>query len=226
MGRLREDVQRREKKEEKKRGDVWVREEVLKGLEESATARLLGALLLEENSLDSLVEDSLEVLVGLGRALDVLDRVELLCESCALLRCDGLLALGAELRKKRLVCACVHLGAHKDLGDIRAEVGHLRIPLGLHVLKGDRVRHREAHKEHGRIGIRKRTQTVVFLLTGSIPQTKLDVLVAGLNIDHIVIKNSRDVVLWELVVRIADQQTRLADSTITDNNKFDCDVCC
>lgn len=54
-------------------------------LEECATATLLCALLLEKNGLDGFIEDSLHVGGSLCGALDIFNRVELLCESITFL---------------------------------------------------------------------------------------------------------------------------------------------
>jgi hypothetical protein len=132
-----------------------------------------------------LVKDGLEVVAGLGRALEVLDRLDLLGEVVGLIHIDGRLTLAAKLLQCGVIVTQICLGADQNLGHVRAEVHHLWVPLGADVLETDRVHNAEAHQEHIRVRIAKRTQSIVLLLTSCIPQTQFDGLITGCEVNDI-----------------------------------------
>lgn len=145
-------------------------------LEKLALALLL--LLGEEHSLDSLVEDGLEVVTVLCRALEVADGLDLLGQSITHLWGNGSLPARLELINGCGIRPQIDLGADQNLRDIGAEVNHLGIPLigcqqrrrtsnetstnlGLNVLVGSRVDNREANEEDIGVGVREGTKTIV-----------------------------------------------------------------
>ena len=96
-------------------------------LEKLALALLL--FLGEEHSLDGLIEDGLEVITVLRRALQVTNGLDLLRESIALLGSDGRLTACLQLVDSRSVRAKIDLRSDEDLRNIGAEVNNLRVPL-------------------------------------------------------------------------------------------------
>lgn len=66
----------------------------------AAAALLLGALLRVEHGADGVVKDGLEALLRQGRALEILDRLDLLLARKAGRVCDGRDALGLELAER------------------------------------------------------------------------------------------------------------------------------
>lgn len=228
------------------------------------SAELLSLAGREQHGLDGLVEDGLEVLAGLGRALEVLDGLDLLGEVLTLLGLDRLLAVVLELLERAGVVAEIELGADEDLRNVGAEVDHLREPLGGNVLERHGIRDREAHEEDVGIGVAQRAQAVllwgvavalvvvvvsisrnhpsrsppvthltpptqaseqardtyIFLLTGRIPEAELDGLVAGREVDDVVVEHGRDVVLGEAVVGVRDEQAGLTHSTVADHDEL------
>lgn len=100
---------------------------VVCGLEERAASLLL--LLRVKDGLDSVVEHILQIGLGLGRALEVLDGLDLLRQLLSLgSRHDGL-AARAQLLKGIGIITEIQLGSYQDIGDIGAEVHELGIPL-------------------------------------------------------------------------------------------------
>jgi hypothetical protein len=51
----------------------------------------------------------------------------------------------------------------------------------------------EANQDNVRIGVGKRSETVIILLTGGIPKGQLDVLAIDLDVGNVVLENSGDV---------------------------------
>ena len=58
---------------------------------------------------------------------------------------------------------------------------------------GRRADDREADEEDVGLGVRERAETVVILLTGSIPETQVDGLAVDHHVGAVVVKHSRDV---------------------------------
>lgn len=159
--------------------------------------------------------------MGEGRALHVLDSTDFLGHLHALLVGDGGLTLGTELFDGLLVLAKIELGTSEDDGGVGAVVGDLREPLGTDVFKRGRIDDRIGNQENIGLGVGQGTETIVVLLTGSIPKTKVD----GLAVDHdvrgVVIEHSGDVLTREGVRSVRNQQTSLTDGSVTDNLSFD-----
>jgi len=146
------------------------------------------------------VEDLDEALLCGGRALEVLDGADLGSLLFALLLGDGTaLVLGLETLECLGVCAEIELGADEDDGGGGAVVLHLRAPLGGHVLKGGWAHNAETDKENIGLGIAQRTQTVIVLLSGCIPEAKVHSLAVDNKIGAVVVKHSGDVLAGERI---------------------------
>jgi hypothetical protein len=94
--------------------------------------------------------------------------------------------------------------------------------LGLHVLEGSRAHDGKADKEHVRLWVRERTETVIILLSSSIPESKVNDFAINHHVSRVVVEDSWDVLAREGIGCVADKETSLSDSTITNNDAFDC----
>ena len=66
--------------------------------------------------------------------------------------------------------------------------------------------------------VAERAQTVVVLLTGGVPESQADGLVVDHDTRRVVVEDGRDVLAREGVGGVGDEQTCLADSTVTGDN--------
>ena len=102
----------------------------------------------------------------------------------------------------------------------RRMTGDLGVPLRAHVLEARGVRNAEAEQEHVRLRVAQRPQPVVVFLPCRVPQPQVD----GPPVDHdigtIVVEDRRDVLAGKGVRRVADQQTRLTNSTVAEDDTF------
>lgn len=124
------------------------------------------------NGCTYLVEHVLQLVLGEGAALDVLDGAEVLGHALAVLFPHRLHLLFGELIAHARVLAKVDLGAHDEAGDARAVVVDLGKPLLPDVFKGSGGGDREAHEENVGLGVGQGSQAVVVLLTGGIEQSE------------------------------------------------------
>jgi hypothetical protein len=62
----------------------------------------------------------------------------------------------------------------------------------------ERARTREANKENISLRVGERSETIIILLTGSIPKRKRDCLVGNLNVGRVVVEHSGNVLLHHL----------------------------
>ena len=160
------------------------------------------------------------------RAFDVLDGLELLGESFALLAGDGLeLVLGKLVESARLL-AQVDLGADEQEGRLLAMMQYLGHPLLLDVLVRGRIDHAEAHEEHVRLRIAERPEAVVVLLAGRVEQAECVRLAADHHRHRIVVEHCRHVLAGKLVRRVGYEQTRLADRSVAHYHALDRLHCC
>jgi len=175
----------------------------------------------EEDDLEGLVKHVLEAPLCQAGALHVLDGLDLLGQSLALGHRKGLLSLFPELCDRLWVVSEVDLGPDEDDAGCGAVVLHFRPPLGADVLVRCGVRDAVADEENVRLRIAQRTETVIVLLSGSVPKTEGDGLAVHHHVRCVVVENGRNVCRGERVARVADKHAGLADGTITHNNKFD-----
>jgi hypothetical protein len=191
------------------------------GLDEEAAALLLldGSGL--EDSADSFIEDSLQALLGQSRTLQELGSVDFLGQLEALLMLHGGELLLRQTFDGGFVLSQVQLGCnHKD-GDVGAVVVDFWVPLGLDVLEGSGGDDGEAREEDVRLRVGERTKTVVILLSCSVPEAKVNGFVVHHYIGRVVVKHSGNVVTREGIGGVRNQQTRLSDSSVTDNDTLD-----
>lgn len=132
-------------------------------------ALLLLLLAGEQRGARCVLEHFADAFVGLGRALEVLERADLLADVFGLLRSHGLLRSLVQLLDGLLVVAQVLLAADEDDGQALTEVQNLGNPLLLDVVERIGRVNGEADEDNMRVGVRKRAETVVILLTGGIP---------------------------------------------------------
>ena len=98
---------------------------------------------------------------------------------------------------------------------------NLRIPFRLDVFIRRRANYGEADEENICLGVGKRTQTIIILLTRSIPQTQVDGLAIHHDVRRIVVEHGRNVLAREGVGGVGNEQAGLTDSTVTNNDALD-----
>lgn len=149
------------------------------------------------------------------RALEVADRSDGSSEISSGIRMDQMKTFAIEFLNHFVVGTEVAFGSNENDGHTRGMVLDFRKPLALDVLKRGRRYHGEADEENVGLRVRQRTQTVVVLLSRSVPEREID----GTSIDHdvggIVVEDGGHVLAWEGIGGIADEQTGLADGSIT-----------
>ena len=99
----------------------------------------------------------------------------------------------------------VRLRPNQNEGSAAGVVLDLRKPLGPYIVEGGAGGDGEAHQKHVCLGVRQRSQSIIILLTGCIPQTKVDWLVVHHHIRTIVIEHSWNILSREGVGGIRDQ---------------------
>lgn len=70
-----------------------------------------------------------------------------------------------------------------------------------------------------RIG--KGSQSFVFLLSSSVPETQVDMLAVDLHGSSVVVKDSGNIVRGEFVLSVANEDAGLADGTVTNYHQLD-----
>ena len=133
----------------------------------------------------NLVKNVLELVLRESRTLDVFHCAQLLGHTVSIFLADRLHLLAGKLLADRGIVAKIGLGAHDQAGDTGAVVVHLGEPLLANVLEGGRGGDRKANKEDIRLRVRKGTETIVILLTGSIKQSQGVRLVANPNAQRV-----------------------------------------
>lgn len=167
---------------------------------------------------DRFVEHALEVTLGEGRTFEVLVRTDLLGDGQRLLVRDGLHFASAQGVSGRSVVSQVQLGSDKDDGDVGSMVLDFGIPLrqlavarfgsllvqniewrthrstecksylGLDVIERRRADDGKADQEDISLGVGQRSESIVILLTSSIPQTQANRSTIHHNTRSVVIK--------------------------------------
>lgn len=103
------------------------------------------------------------------------------------LECDGLCVLLLQPLEHLGVFTQIELGSDEHDGHIGTVVPQLGHPFGLNVVVRGGVHHREACQEDVCVRVGQRSQTIVVLLAGSIPQTERDGLVVPHDVGIVVI---------------------------------------
>ncbi|GMR49156.1 hypothetical protein PMAYCL1PPCAC_19351, partial [Pristionchus mayeri] len=187
-------------------------------LQDRALALLL--FLLLQCRLRRLLEHLADTLLVLGGALQIGECSDLLCDGSSLLGFHRLLLHLLQLTDRLGVVAEILLVADQDDGDIRAEVTHLGRPLLGDILERVGRVDGEAHEDHVRVGVRERSQSVVVFLPRSIPQRQLHLLSIDLDVCDVVLEDSGDVPVRELVLGEDDEQTRLTARSVANDHQL------
>lgn len=166
-------------------------------LEDGAAFPLGAAASLDERCAGCVFKDFADALAGLGGALEVSDGADLLCDGHALFGRDGALGGLAEFVDDLGVVSEVLFAADEDDGEVLAEVEHFGDPLFLHVVERVGRVDGEADEDDVRVRVRERTQTIVVLLAGGIPECELDVAAVDLYVGDVVLEDGGDVHLGE-----------------------------
>lgn len=85
------------------------------------------------------------------------------------------------------------------------------MPFRFHVLERRRIHNAEANEKHVGLRIGERTQTVVVLLTGRVPQADVNGFVVDHYISRVVVEHGRDVLARERVRCVAHEKTRFTN---------------
>lgn len=168
-----------------------------------------------EDSTDGLVENTFQVPLGEGRALEVLVSLDVLGALQRLVVRYRLHSLLSEAVKRLLVFPKIELSADKYDRDVGCMVVDLWEPLGPDVVKGWRADNGEADEEDVCLRVGERSQSVVIFLSSGIPQSQADWLSINHHTRRVVVKDCGDVFAGEGIRRVGNEQTCLADSTIT-----------
>jgi len=171
-----------------------------------------------ENSPDGLVKDVLEAFLCKRRTFEVPNAVNLLAALDSLRVGDGRHPLLAEGSDGLGIVAQIQLGADKDDWDVRGMMRDLGVPLGENIVERGGADDRETDQEDVRLGVGERTETIIILLSGGIPQAQADRLVVDHNVCGVIVENGWDVLAREGIGGVRDQETRLSDGSVTGNN--------
>lgn len=118
-----------------------------------------------------LIENILELVLGQGGALDVLDGTQLLGHTVPVLLANRLHLLTRQLFADTGVIAQIGLRTDDQARNTRAVVVDLGEPFLAHVFKRRRGSHGKANQKDIGLGVRQRAETIVILLSGSIEQS-------------------------------------------------------
>ncbi|XP_072772227.1 apolipoprotein B-100-like [Nerophis lumbriciformis] len=165
-----------------------------------------------------------DAFLGLGRALHVVVRPDPHGHGAAVLGPHRLQFQAGQVLLDVVVVAQVLLVAHQDDRHVGAEVLHLRHPLLRDVLQRVRAVHGEAHENDVRVRVGERTQAVVVLLPGGVPQGQLDFGVVHLDVRHVSLEHGRHVDFRELVLAEEDQETCLPARSVAHHHQLLADV--
>jgi len=174
-----------------------------------------------ESSTDGLIEHSLQALLRQSAALQILHSANGLGHLKRALLADHVQAFAGELRGRGLIVSQIGLGADEDDRHVGRVVLNLRVPLRLHVLERGRRDDGEAHQKAVRLRVRQRAQSVIVLLTCSVPQAEVDRLAVQHDVGAVVVGHSGNVLAGEGIRCVRNQQTCLTDSTITNDDALD-----
>ena len=98
---------------------------------------------------------------------------------------------------------------------------NLRKPLELNVVKTRRGDDGKADEEYVRLRVAERSETIVVLLSSSIPKSQVDGLAINHHICAVVIEHGGNVLAGKRVGRVRDEKARLTDGTISNNDALD-----
>jgi len=179
----------------------------------SATGRLLS--LLAHRSTNGLIKDVFQSLLRERTALHVANGANLLRAGLALLDGNDTLSFTSQLLQHGVVAAQVRFGANQDDWNTRSMVLNLGPPFALDVVVRVLADDGKANQEDIRLWVAQRSQSVVVLLTGSVPQAEVNGLAVDHHVGRVIVKHRGDVLPREGIGSVADQQACLSDSTIS-----------
>ena len=119
-----------------------------------------------------LVKNILQLVLGQGTALDVLNRTEFFGHALSIFPAHGGHLLLGQLVPDTGIVSQIDLGADNEARDARAVVVDLREPLLADVLEGSGGGDTEANEEDIGLRVRERSQSVVIFLTGCIEKSE------------------------------------------------------
>lgn len=178
-------------------------------------------LWLVDGGLDSRVENSLKTFLGKSGTFHVGLGVDFAGTAFGLVLGDHGEALSLELLEHVPIVTEIGLGTNEDNWDVGSMVLDFWPPLGLDVVKGVWGNDGETDEEDIGLWVGEWAKTIVIFLTGGIPEADIDRLPVNHDVGVVVVEDSRDVLTWESVGGIGDEEAGLADGTITDNNTLD-----
>lgn len=170
---------------------------------------------------DRLIKDGLEALLRESGAFQVFHRTDLLGHGQPLGIGNGRQLFVAQLIDRVFVVPQIELCPDQDYRYVRTVVAHLRVPFGPDVFERGRIDQREAYEKHVRLGVGQRPQTVVIFLPSRIPQAQIDWLTVDHHVGRVVVEHGRNVLAWEGIGCVADQQTGFTHGTVTDHDALD-----
>lgn len=87
-----------------------------------------------------------------------------------------------------------------------------------HICIGGGAANGETDDEDVGLGIGERAQAVVLLLARSVPEIQADCPAIHSHLGTVVVKHSRDVLFWEGIGGVADEETSFSHRAISDNH--------
>lgn len=152
-----------------------------------------------------------------GRKKDytkIFNSIDLLHHSETLWESNWRKLLLAQLLNSLSIVAQIKLGADENDRSVGTVMRDLGVPLGAHVLERRRRDDREADEEDVGLGVGERTQAIVVLLTGRIPQTQVHWLAVYHHVCREVVEYRWDVLARERVCCVRDEQAGFAYCTV------------
>ena len=139
----------------------------------------------------SLVEDGLETLTRHRRALHIFNGADLLRHRSPLRLGRHVLVASLERRLNVGAVAQIELRSDEYSRHVGRVVQQFRIPLRVDVFERRRLRYRIAHEKDVRHGIGKRSNSIVVVLTGRVPETDAYHFAVYRHVRRIVVESTR-----------------------------------
>ena len=197
--------------------------------------------------LDRLIKHALQIPLRQGRALEVLDRLDLLGHLHGLLVLYRLHLTLSQLLLHLRVVAQVELGADEDDGHAGRMMFYFGVPLWkqsvtsshvilecqchsvrkavpylrLNIVKTRRADNAEADQEDVRLRVAQRPKPIIVFLSRRVPQAQADGLVVHHHARAVVVEDGRDVLAGEGVGGVGDEQTGFADGSVACDDAFE-----
>jgi len=173
-----------------------------------------------ESGTSCVLEHLSNSLASSGRALEVPLGADLLSNGLTILMSHWPLVRPPQFLDHPWIASKILLTGNQDYRKAGAKVHNLRNPLLLNVIQRVGRVNGKTDQDDMRVGVTERTETVIVLLSGCIPQGKLNMLPINFNVGDIVLEHSRNINLRESSFREDDQQASLSTGTVTNNDQF------